>query len=83
MEGNNLPKVIKLKFLKKQYLSANEQVERDFITDVARHSRFAVPLAGGGTGAVDPPVAAFCHLACPVWAVDSVNFAVAKGLPQP
>ena len=29
------------------------------------------------------PVAAFCHLACPAWAVDSVNFAVAKGLPRP
>ena len=29
------------------------------------------------------PVAAFCHPACPAWAVDSVNFAVAKGLPQP
>ena len=27
------------------------------------------------------PVAAFCHLACPARAVDSVNFAVAKGLP--
>jgi hypothetical protein len=47
--------MIKLKFLKKQYLSANEQVERDFITVVARHTRLAVPLAGRGTGAVDRP----------------------------
>ena len=30
---------------------------RDFITDMAWHSRFAVPLAGGGTGAVDPKAA--------------------------
>jgi hypothetical protein len=57
MKGNNLLKMIKLKFLKKQYLSANEQVERDFITDVAWHSRLADPLAGGKSGAVDPKAA--------------------------
>ena len=109
-EGDNLFKMIELKFLKRQCLSANEQVERDFITGVARHSRLAVPLAGGGTGAVDPKAAglgghagtgphrrvdpfraaiarafvakAVYHL-YPAWATDTVNLAVAKGLPRP
>ena len=42
-----------------------------------------VPPDVRGVGPDRRPVAAVCHLACPAWAVDSVNFAVATGLPRP